>query len=1207
MKKCLYIFLLLAGVSSLFAQGANESNDFSYALKLYNQEFYDLSAQQFVKYYNNYPNSAKVDEAKYYAGLSYYELGNYNQARIEFQSLVLEYPKSGRAGEGWLWIGECYKKMKNFPEAAKAYESIRLMYIDNPFAAKGLYEAGKVYIKLNKTQRALQTFNLILDNYSASNFYLPAMSKAALCLIRLDKPEKAKNYINKVLSSEADKETKAESLYLLSAVLSTQGYFAEAKNNLKEIISGYSSTKYYTYALLDLGKILLREGNYNGAEQNFSKGVSGIKDSLLLQEAFMLLGDAYFLDNKYSQALNEYKKVNYSNKKDYLLRLSYKKAVSYKKQNLNEKAIEELNLYFSDNGNSYDLLYTQIFNIYVDWLQENGQSQKAVSKLYEQISSLKNTADKLPLTIHLVKILAESNQWREIIRELQPYLLMQEKYADRDEVVYYLAVANKNIGHFEESAYFYKMLVEEFGSSAYYEKALNDLTMLQDNYILDQKQAVLKLANLIGKLVNEKNPAQLRLELGKIYYSDLKDYDNAEGQLLEALNAPNAPVGDIYLYLGKVYEKLAEMNIKNSADFNNYINKAKENYTEAVKNISTCSKPDEASWLMVKASSSADTVSATKQKKYIEMLIQKYPNSEYKEEWYAVLAYTLAFDTQYYTESKKYYKLLIDTYKKSEKYPSYLYSYAKLIQDKNYDGAINYYKEVALDYPFASEAANSLFEIAKYYENMQKYDDASALYKKLINNYYYADIIPDAQRKLSVTYLKSGKYKEAITLLEKDVNMELLDDFVLSKLLLPQDIDIKLYLLARAYSGDGREGIALNYYNRFLNISRNEAFKNRARFAIGEIYYTRGQKITAVEYFKGVSKLDPDLYFNARLYIADIYFEQGDYKRAVDTYSAIENRNISGEKGKEIASRYIIAAIRQGELSKSSQLIKNFKKKYSGSYDYYAQFDIEYGNYYRTQKSFNKAIKKFKSVKKNYKKTKFVDDADYYLALTYLTLNKTEEAYKILSNFYTKYPKSNQLANAFNTLGSIYFRSEKYDAAINIYKRALEISEPDMRPAIMSNLIKVYSLTGFWEPAQAMAKTYVKDYPDRADVIDKKLIIAQADIHLGRYQEAVDYLHETKLSADSEREPEIQFYIGEALLNAGRYEDAIAEFVKIPLLSKKTKLQWEASALYYSGQAYEKLGRIPDAIRMYQEIVKRPGIDLILKKDAEKRIKQLKG
>ncbi|MCK5454296.1 MAG: tetratricopeptide repeat protein, partial [Calditrichia bacterium] len=59
-------------------------------------------------------------------------------------------------------------------------------------------------------------------------------------------------------------------------------------------------------------------------------------------------------------------------------------------------------------------------------------------------------------------------------------------------------------------------------------------------------------------------------------------------------------------------------------------------------------------------------------------------------------------------------------------------------------------------------------------------------------------------------------------------------------------------------------------------------------------------------------------------------------------------------------------------------------------------------------------------------------------------------------------------------------------------------------------------------------------------------------------------------------------------------------------LSKQTKLQWEASALYYSAQAYEKMGRKSDAIRMYQEIVDRPGILVELKKEAQKRIDRLK-
>ena len=157
----------------------------------------------------------------------------------------------------------------------------------------------------------------------------------------------------------------------------------------------------------------------------------------------------------------------------------------------------------------------------------------------------------------------------------------------------------------------------------------------------------------------------------------------------------------------------------------------------------------------------------------------------------------------------------------------------------------------------------------------------------------------------------------------------------------------------------------------------------------------------------------------------------------------------------------------------------------------------------------------------------------------------------------------------------------------------------------MSNLIKAYTFVNFWDAALALAREYIVNYPDAEDAIDKKILIGRAYVYLNQVDLAVDLLKEVRLIADSEREPEIQYYIGEAYFQTGQYENAIAEYVKIPLLSRKTKLQWEASALYYSGQAYEKLGRIDDAKRMYAEIVKRPGIDIVLKKAAQKRINEI--
>ncbi|NOQ97024.1 MAG: tetratricopeptide repeat protein [Calditrichae bacterium] len=174
------------------------------------------------------------------------------------------------------------------------------------------------------------------------------------------------------------------------------------------------------------------------------------------------------------------------------------------------------------------------------------------------------------------------------------------------------------------------------------------------------------------------------------------------------------------------------------------------------------------------------------------------------------------------------------------------------------------------------------------------------------------------------------------------------------------------------------------------------------------------------------------------------------------------------------------------------------------------------------------------------------------------------------------------------------------------FKRALDrTSDPVLKQQVMSNLIKAYTFVNFWDAALALSREYIETYPHADDVIDKKIMIGRAYVALNQVDRAVEILKETRLVADSEKEPEIQFYIGDAYFRSGQYENAIAEYVKIPLLSRKTKLQWEASALYYAGQSYEKLGRTNDAVRMYQEIVKRPGIDLVLKKDAQKRIKQI--
>ena len=64
--------------------GLYTTSHFSYALKLYNENFFDIAAQQFSIFINRYPGSERLPDARYYYGDALHKLGDIENARIEF-------------------------------------------------------------------------------------------------------------------------------------------------------------------------------------------------------------------------------------------------------------------------------------------------------------------------------------------------------------------------------------------------------------------------------------------------------------------------------------------------------------------------------------------------------------------------------------------------------------------------------------------------------------------------------------------------------------------------------------------------------------------------------------------------------------------------------------------------------------------------------------------------------------------------------------------------------------------------------------------------------------------------------------------------------------------------------------------------------------------------------------------------------------------
>ena len=1200
------LILILSFTVSGIAQQKSESDDFSYALKLYNEKFYDLAAQQFSRFENNYPSSDKRPEAGYYAGMSLFQLNEFDAARVEFQAVAVDYPDNNRSADSWFMVGECYDRTKQPAEAAKAYEMVKILHPEHQLAPESILRAGKIYQSLGTYEKADQSYNLIQNRYLESNFYFPAVLAQGIMNIERGNYAAAGEKLRKVMESAKDDALRAEAYFNLAEMNRKQGFLNKAEENYQQVIQKFSKSDFYAQASLAYSSILIQRNDYSGARNVLNNARKVSAPSELKRRMAERLGDAYYMSDQYALAQKQYAESAAEPKDPAYVIRKLKAALAWNMQNNPEKAAAELKETVMDTSNFRRQGYTAARSFYFDRMLESHRISQGIEQLYilKKTGRFDETDKKI-----LIGFLKQAENWPAVIKEAENSVYGEAKSSDRDDNLLDIALANEKLGNYSESARYYRKLINEYAASELRPVAIDRLAVLESYHLVDQSSGLNQLTLLIGDIVNKENSGRLQFKLGKVYFENLKEYGNALSQFEEAVKAPENSdiIADLYYYIGLCYEKLAGRPGVPAAEKKTNLENAKKNLGLAMENIATASKPDQVASEFVRVGIRNDNPPAGKQTGYYQMLISKYPSSANREDWIATLAGLLAQNDSSLAAADAEYKILVEQYRGSEHYPEYLAQRAAIAQKQGRKEAADMYRTIAADYPASPPAASALYNLGLIAESGQNYSDANQFFDKLISEYYYTDLAEQALLRRADTYLLSGQYADAITAYESQLSQLPPDDVVLNREFVPRYQIALFYKIGKAYYSQKNWGTAQKYLTSYISADPNGSFAEDANFTLGDIYLELGDPVSAVAGFEKIGAQDDQLYLKARRKIADIYFDTDKYNLASKAYFDLAKGFKEEDKVAEIRARGIIALIRGGKRQEAENLISDYRKKYDKERENLAAFQLELGKYYRINSNLNQAVKYFNNVLKDYSKSSWADDAEYQLALTNITLNKQEEALDILTGFAKKYPESENLGMVYNTLGGIYFRSEKYESAMTSFKRALEkTTDRKQRQQVMSNLIKAYTFVNFWDAALALSREYIDTYPDADDVIDKKILIGRAYVALNQVDRAVEILRETRLIADSEKEPEIQFYIGDAYFRSGEYENAIAEFVKIPFLSRKTKLQWEASALYYSGQAYEKLGRVGEAIRMYEEIVKRPGIDLVLKKDAQKRIDQIK-
>lgn len=1216
-KKLWIVVFLGILVVTVFSQRYQESDDFSYALKLYNEGFYDIAAQQFNLFVNHYPNSDRVPDAKYYQAMALFTLRDFANARIEFQSLAVSFPDNQRAPEAWYKTGECYIKLNKPEDAARAFETVKVLYPENPIAANSLFQAAGIYFQESKLDRSESVLLDLLDRYVQSAVYPQARLLYARILLQKQKFNRAETELRKVLKSESKPEIQAQAYIGLGRLYQKLGQFERSEKHYLSALQMNPDAATYYQGLSDLSELYATARKYDEAVRLISKSLSRISSTPFKQKLQLNLAAIYYLQGKYFAAEQSANELPENLSSDTLVsRRCFYLGEIYFAENKLEKSLDYfLKLLSQDSlrrlGSHFvPLAEKRVGTIYL--------SQELFHQGYEQLTSYLKEYSHEPGrdSVYVALFRAALNEEKLPVaqRVYRDFVEAFPRHPRRDDLLFQLAKYEFEHGAYHESSRDFRSLLHTFSCSDKYHSAREYLRIIRNYFEVEEGVGVNKLARLIGRFLSDEDVTSLKLELARIYLQQLKDLPETVRlcQTIVTETPDSVRLGEAYFLLAEAHRRIAEYQMFAGKESVSNFQAAKNAYKDAMYFVKYVSHPDSLSFAFLQTnldSSVVDKKTGQTYRKFWQHFINSYPGSKYKNRARMILA------TLHLNESDTANALSIlqnvsqeaDGELRGEAY----FRMAQIFrQQKKYDRAVSALKTFLLNIPAHHLRAKAYALLAQIQAQRGIYDQAAESWKRLRQEYDYASIAQTALDRMIGVYLSDERYREVVDLTAPYLSEKESADILLNNFYRPAKTRFYFYNgKARFLSGD-LDGARVQLL-KYLYSDSEALHRDESRFLLAEIALQKNDQQTALLHLDEIRRNENSPFFiQATRKIADIYFNLGKFKKALNLYTNIIPRTEDADQKMYFKNQQMICLINLGRFKTYNAKLDAYRKAYKKHpqlQQNLARFVFEQGKYYYQNKKFDPAIKKFERVTKKYRTTDLVDDATYYLGLTYSTLNKTEKAQELLSRFIEKYPRSSLLSNVYITLGSLYYRAEKREMSVEAFKKAVEnAQDAETRKIALSNLIKTYQDLGLWDGILTQARAYVKAFPNADDLIDKKILIGSALINLNRYTEAVDYLRKVKLEASSEAEPEIQFYIGEAYFNAGQYENAIREFVKIPLLSRQTKLQWEASALYFSGQSYEKMGRIDDAIRMYREIIDRPGIMVDLKREARKRIDQLK-
>lgn len=1177
------------------AQNSKENADFKLAINLYNDGLFDLAAEQLKQFINSFPGTPNGIEARFYLGLTQMKLKQYDDARLTFQTFALTYQDNPKAPDAWMHVGECYAALKNYKEAALAFERVKAFHPRSSVAPDALIKASKYFTLAGQPEDARRVLRITLQEYANSSAALSARTLLGQMYFEEGNLIQAQNELKRVIEGDPSPDAKAQALLILGNIYQATGELPQAQSTYQDIIRGYKTSTAVQGAYLNLGKLLSEAGKFAEAIEDFKKVLADKiqPDSAMIYEVNKGIGDSYASSGEVPNALTYYDKAaaHAPSSEEAFAMVRKIATVAARGKNWSRSNDACKRILKSDAPEALKKRAAARLALNAEGKKDYGQAIQYFSAFLDQFAS-----DPFADVIAFRMAGITQNELHDARKAGAMYEQFITRYSHSryiDDAYVGAAQCYDELKEFDRAAQLYRELIDKYPSSEFRQSAEERMRTIETFEAKEKDAGVEKLALLLGDVVSNKDKIGLSYRLGEIYFHDLKNYAAA---VVQFTNAINSGMNDSR-FVDALYYRARSLEYLSWKD-NKYVPQAIESYQTFLKSYPDDPRIEQAALSVFTLSASSLQTAYTA----YETTLALFPTFHKRD--------TLLERIGELEEHADSVQAALSTYGSVKRefpnsltLPEIAFRRIPLLLSLSLaDSAIRESKSYLAAFPNSLHSADVTARLADLLAKNGDADHASEYYRELIDDFDYTPFATGARFKLAGAYSASGKYNDAIGLYSELIAAQ--TDNPLAE----QDVDPALLVaIGAAYQGTGNTKEAKSYLFQALAHQQPGEVAGKAYNLLGLIARSEGNIDLATSYFRQSGNAQPNAASSRD--VANLLFDNGAYADAMKQYRLLSQSATNDTDRQYYNARIIIAQYKNDELAGAEQDRLSFLKKYGDDGIDVASFELEKGLFYYRKEDYPNARKSFDHIMDKFDDTPSAPYAIYWTGKMLEIAKKQQDALKLYDALMKRYPDSPVIPRVYLSLGNIYYDLEKWDESIRNYKVIVDDStaDPSLLAAAMSNLIETYEAAGIFDAALQLTRRYLEQFPNNEDSFDKKIKIGILYQDLGYNDQSVLQLQSLLDQAGSDLEGEIRYYIAEANYNKGDYQQAILDFLKVPyLVTKKGKLDWTANSLYMAGQSYEKLGRLDQALTMYQQILERSGIDETFKAAAKKEIDRVR-